>query len=513
MASDLSNLFPARFNSFLWIKKISPGAWFSSFYFLALLPWLGKNRLLGLDESFYANVAKAEVRDHHWLPLYFLGRPYWEKPPLLHWLHGLSLGLGGPPEASLRIWSALAGAWSLYFIYRLASQLAGGPSGGVACALLLGLQKHFILYSRLATMDMALLCCLLGSWWKISQALDSPHSQAGHPLLRAGLWLAAGILVKAWFGLVLLPAAGIVLYYRKPWPFSKRQLFALFFLPGLTALLGWLAAYASLFGKSFWDWEWNHNVSGRFFSGGWSSPENTRYHLDFYADLTRQGFAYLWPLLPLGLFSWVRAVWEDSRRKRFDPLKIIGVFFFFYYLFFILWGMATLINYLLPLSGAAAVGLGFLFRSQGKNQDHWAAVSAFLLAMLNGLTDNRWASLIFPLSFAPCLFPLNHFLPGLKPFWFRAGAVTLMVTASYGALDYWRHPPDPNHAWVATVLAHPARYPGEPLIFVGENTDARALEFYCDYRIQAVDDLPRQRPNEAILFGHEKEAVFFPALR
>jgi 4-amino-4-deoxy-L-arabinose transferase-like glycosyltransferase len=65
-----------------------PGTILAVVYFLALLPWLGKNRLLGLDESMYADIVLSEARDNHWWPMMFHGEPFWDKPPLIFWLQG-----------------------------------------------------------------------------------------------------------------------------------------------------------------------------------------------------------------------------------------------------------------------------------------------------------------------------------------------------------------------------------------------------------------------------------------
>src|SRR5271163_2310790 len=99
--------------------KLFPGTILAIFYFIFLLPWLGKNRLLGLDESMYADIVLSEVKENHWWPLFFHGQPFWDKPPLLFWLQGLTVKMLGANEFSLRVWSALAGALCVYFVTRL----------------------------------------------------------------------------------------------------------------------------------------------------------------------------------------------------------------------------------------------------------------------------------------------------------------------------------------------------------------------------------------------------------
>jgi len=363
---------------------VFPGTVLAVVYFLALLPWLGKNRLLGLDESMYADIVLSAARDHNWWPLIFHDQPFWDKPPLIFWLQGLTFKLMGANEFSLRVWSALAGALCVYFVTRLGAVLGKSLWAGLSCGLLMILQEHFILYSRAATLDMYLLSCLLGGWWHFTKAFNPPSKNQGNQeLLYAGLWFMAAVAVKSWYGFVLAPAMILALGFCRPWPFSAKQVFVRLFLPSLLFMTAWVTCNIKMFGQPYLKWAWGYDLVGRASGGGISS---LGYHWQFYGVLIQEGMAFLWPLLPLCFFLWVREGWQQSKQGYFESTSIIGASFFFYYLFFILGFIATFINYLLPLVPLAALSTVFLFRFADDRRVALAAGLAALLGILNGFT-------------------------------------------------------------------------------------------------------------------------------
>lgn len=492
--------------------KANPAALLAFLYFCLLFLSLGKNRLLGLDESWYANVARAEVLDGHWFPLFFQGHIFWDKPPLIFWLQGLSLMVGGMNETAVRVWSALAGGLSIYGVYRLGAFFAKDEKAGFLCALALMLEPHFILSSRIATLDMPLLACLFGFWWQWTQAFDPNASTPRKHLLAAGLWSAAAIGVKSWSGLIFLPAVLAALFLKKPKTFDKQTLLTRFFLPIALTFLAWFSFYAAIFGKNYFAWEWRFNLTQRIEDGGFSSTHTLVYALKFYAVILQEGLPFLWPLMPLGLALWTRESWAQWKEKRRFDLGM-GLFFFVYYAILITFFMATLINYFLPLMAVGVLGLAFLVRFQPEPRARFAGALALLLALLNGWTGYRYMEWIFILSLLIGCLP---FIPNLsqktlKLYWVYGLSLLWLASLGYKAQDYLRHPPDPNRVWVAEVLAHPAQTKGQPLLFVGEETDARALEFYSDYKVKALDHFPPTRPTEALLFEVNHRAVFLPA--
>jgi hypothetical protein len=278
------------------------------------------------------------------------------------------------------------------------------------------------------------------------------------------------------------------------------------------AQAAWLLTYLWIFGAPFGEWAWGFDLAGRFQNGPLATfgSVGDGYHGRFYGDLAARGLAFLWPLLPFGLWRWMVGI----RKKPPEGTGAAGLAFFSYYLLFLLGFMSTLINYLLPLVPVAVLVLSILLRD---SKDGRAGLAAFLAACLgsfNGWTGSEFAGTVLVAAIGICLL---HLLPegairsGMGKRWARIGFSGLVVACGWNAQDYLRHPPDPNRVWVAAVSAHPARFKGEPLWFVGEHTDGRALEFYSGYEVRELEALPRERPREAVLFQHGGKAVFLPA--
>lgn len=507
MFSTLPSPFKKYFSSF----SVFPGTVLAVIYFLALLPWLGKNRLLGLDESMYADIILSEARDNHWWPMIFHDQPFWDKPPLLFWLQGLTVKLLGANEFSLRVWSALAGALCVYFVTRLGMVLGKSLWAGLSCSLVLILQEHFILYSRVATLDMALLSCLLGVWWRLTKAFNPPDSQeANRELLYAGLWLMAAVAVKSWHGFVLVPALLLVLAFCRPVPFPAKQVFIRLFLPASLFMTVWITCNILAFGEPYLKWAWGFDIVGRASGGSLGSLSGMEYHWEFYGVLAQEGMAFFSPFLPLCFFLWIRDGWRQSSHHHFDATSIIGSSFFFYYLSFILLFIATFINYILPLVPVAALSVAFLFRFADDRRVALAAGLAALLGLLNGYAGDEYFQWVLSGSFIVCLLLALPSSWGLRKEWTAVLLMIWVLGCGYKTQDYWRHPPDPNRVWVLAVLTHPALYFREPLYFVGEETDARALEFYSDYKIHPISKLPAEQPKGALLFAYKKQVIYLP---
>jgi hypothetical protein len=375
----------------------------------------------------------------------------------------------------------------------------------------MGSQEHFILYSRIANLDMTLVCCLMGAWWQLTKAFNpADKKQTKRGLFFAGLWLSAAVWIKSWFGLILLPAAVLMLFLRGSFSFSQVAIRLV--MPPLISIAVWVSFCGLYFGKPYWDWALGYDLGQRFHDGGFSSLENAQYHWRFYAVLAQEGLAFLWPFLPLCFLLWIRTNFSPLSKRVSEGADIVGPTFFFGYLFFILAFIATLINYLLPLVPVAALSLAFLIRYRDDRRVAAAGILAALLGVLNGFTGFQHAAEIFWVSLGLCAFVVFPIDWGLRKGWLTAVLTVSIIASAWNAQAYWRNPPDPNRVWVAAVLTYPARYRGEPLLFVGEHTDARVLEFYSDYQVIPLSQKPSKRPVEALLFQHGSEAVYLPAM-
>ncbi|MEK7538038.1 MAG: phospholipid carrier-dependent glycosyltransferase, partial [Patescibacteria group bacterium] len=78
---------------------------------LVIFGWrLNSVPLTNWDEGIYANVNLELFRSHDWTKLTYFGKDFLEKPPLQFWLTYPLIGVFGPTELAMRLWSALAGA-------------------------------------------------------------------------------------------------------------------------------------------------------------------------------------------------------------------------------------------------------------------------------------------------------------------------------------------------------------------------------------------------------------------
>jgi len=524
-------------------------ALFSGAYLLLLLPFLGRNHLLGLDESIYANVALVAARDGAWAPFLFEGKPFFEKPPLGIVLQAFSILLFGANEAAVRLPSLLAASGVLYLTWRLAARIGRSEAAGLFAAGMLAGSEHFVLFSRVANLDMMLTLCLLGSWWELLKAYE-PGTARSQPtrsreaakknilgiqkpsdfylltstsrkacLLRAGLWVAAGLLVKSFFALFfVLPALIAFLRCRVKAPAWRTVLLRLG-LPSLAVLALWFTAYGLVFGKPFFEWELGSNVAFRVVTGAvgrlFREADVDFQSWQLYAEIAKNGLAFLWPLVPLGLAAWAKEAHSGLARRRSDSLILSGLFILLAWLFLIVVVMRPLINYMLPVVPLAALSLAALWRKPPALKISLLFAAGGLLAFGNGLARHAHPGLAFTAALVLAFLVLNR--PDTKPHhWGRrlrvATVILLLGGSAWKLRTYLPEPPDPNAKWVAAVREHPARAKGEVLLFYGNPVDGRALRFYGDYDVRWTNVTPPERPKEAMLFEYDGAVRFLPAL-
>ncbi len=156
--------------------------------------------LLDPDEGLYASIAQEMLRGGDWVIPHVNGLPYLEKPPLYFWLTALTLGVTGPREWSVRLWSALATLGSVLLTWRIGRRLYGARAGllaGLALATVVG----NALYVRKASTDQLFVFCLALAIHGFLR--DAERPEAGRTrflLLYVGAALA--VLAKGFIGLV-----------------------------------------------------------------------------------------------------------------------------------------------------------------------------------------------------------------------------------------------------------------------------------------------------------------------
>jgi 4-amino-4-deoxy-L-arabinose transferase-like glycosyltransferase len=215
-----SILFPDRFRSWLFLIL----ALYTAFGYLSHPDFWGKH-----TESRRAEIAREFLlADGQLLIPRLNGKPILTKPPVFYWLAAGSFWLTGRvSEASARLPSVISGLLTAWLIYRIGCLWMGRSTGFLAAAILFS-SAHFLLFLRLAEIDMTF-CALiwLSLWFFIKnlilfdqQATSQTKADAwSHqvpvtPSMRLnfiGFWIAAGLafLTKGPYALVF-PIGGLL---------------------------------------------------------------------------------------------------------------------------------------------------------------------------------------------------------------------------------------------------------------------------------------------------------------
>ncbi len=155
--------------------------------------------LTDLDEGFYASVAWEMKQAGDWWTPRFRGEPWFEKPPLLYWLMGLSMRLFGENEFALRLPSVLMFGLTLILIVAWGERRLGRGVGTLA-GLLFAVAPLSLLLTRLALTDM-MLCC----WLTLALiALWEAQERGWVWSLLGGVVMGLAVLTKGPLGLGLL---------------------------------------------------------------------------------------------------------------------------------------------------------------------------------------------------------------------------------------------------------------------------------------------------------------------
>ncbi len=171
---------------------------------------LGASYLTDPDEGRYAAVAQEMWLSRDFVTPRFNGFVYLDKPPLLHWVTALSIGLLGPSEFAIRLGSMLAAAACVALVFAVGRRVLG-TWGGVAGALVLGSCLLWFLMGRVIRYDSFLaLGVAAATLWGFLGAEGG--AQGRRYYLAAAGAVAVGILAKGPIGLAL-PGITLVVYF------------------------------------------------------------------------------------------------------------------------------------------------------------------------------------------------------------------------------------------------------------------------------------------------------------
>lgn len=143
--------------------------WMWAFLLAAVLIFglnLGGVALRDWDEGIVAQVSREIWGGKlNWLYPTIDSIPYLNKPPLVHWLIGLCFAVGGVSEWTARLIPAMLTAASVPLLYAIGRELFPRRSIAIFSALVYLTLMPVVRHGRLAMLDGAVLCFLVGGMW------------------------------------------------------------------------------------------------------------------------------------------------------------------------------------------------------------------------------------------------------------------------------------------------------------------------------------------------------------
>jgi len=177
------------------------------------LPHLGDGDWRRSDSGWYSAIGLQAWRDASlWTLQGEPGQPYFNKPPVAFWIHGLSLHVVGTGAWQARLPTVLAGAGCVVLTSLIAWRLAGRRAG-LASGTVLALTYEFFRRTREISLDMWQTLFLLGFLALLVEGATrwgAARPPARRPdawlwALASGVSLAAALMTKPLVGLVAIP--------------------------------------------------------------------------------------------------------------------------------------------------------------------------------------------------------------------------------------------------------------------------------------------------------------------
>ncbi len=309
---------------------------------------LGALPLRDWDEGTVAQVAReilhpASSSSMTWLYPTLGGEPYYNKPPLMHWLIAMTYAVGGVNEWTARLPGAILSAISVPLLYGIARELFYQRICAVYSALVYLTMLPVVRHGRLAMLDggavfffLLMMLCVLRSRRNLVYGLG------------VGIGLGLICLTKGMLGLLLGAIACIFLLWDTPRLLTSCYLWNGIIL-GMIPVALWYIAQWWHYGHSFS----NIGVMEQSLSRIWKPVENHAHPPWFYIlEIAK----YTWPWL---LFSpqALRLCWKN---KNLSWAKLILVWMGAYLLIISIMG-TKLPWYVFPIYPSIALAIGALF--------------------------------------------------------------------------------------------------------------------------------------------------------
>lgn len=300
--SDVAQLPP------LWIVFLVPCA----LLVMTFLPGLNDG-FWRVDNPLYAAISKFAYESGSLWTLYAGEQHYFNKPPLVFWVHGAVLHAFGAELWAARLPSLFVALSTLLLSIDAVRRLTG-PYAAMASGIVLALTLEYFRAMHSISLDLWIGLAVTGGAWCVIRGVIS-----GRVLLwsiGAGVFIGAGLMTKPLLALAALPFFAI-------WLGVTRQWRALAFMPLIAAVavavaLPWHVSMGMLHAELFWNEYFGSQVMDRVTTDAHGSSP-------WWSYLGTIGQTY-WPwLIAFACGAWL--LWGDRARAGERPALWFGVVF------------------------------------------------------------------------------------------------------------------------------------------------------------------------------------------
>jgi len=305
---------------------------------------LGDLPLRDWDEGIVAQVAREIWRSSadswRWLYPTLGGKPYLNKPPLMHLLIAFAYSVGGVNEWTSRLPGAMLTAISVPLLYCIGREIFPQRTPALFSALVYLTLLPVVRHGRLAMLDGAVVCFFLFTMWCLLRSRRNLRYCLG-----VGIGFGLICLTKGILGLLLGAIALLFLIGDTPRLLTSWYLWVGIFI-GTAPVALWYAAQWQHYGQSFTD----TGIVNQSLSRIWASVEGHAGSPWYYIlEILKYGWPWL-IFLPQGL----RLTWEN---RNLSWAKLVLVWSSGYLLAISIMG-TKLPWYVLPIYPAIALAVG-----------------------------------------------------------------------------------------------------------------------------------------------------------
>jgi len=224
--------------------------WMWAFLLAAVLIFglnLGGVALRDWDEGIVAQVSREIWGGKlNWLYPTIDSIPYLNKPPLVHWLIGLCFAVGGVSEWTARLIPAMLTAASVPLLYAIGRELFLRRSIAIFSALVYLTLMPVVRHGRLAMLDGAVLCFLVGGMWCLLRSRRDLRYALGAGIGFGLICLTKGVML----GLLLGGIGCLFLVWDTPRLLTSGYLWGGLAI-GTLPVAGWYFAQWVHYGQDF----------------------------------------------------------------------------------------------------------------------------------------------------------------------------------------------------------------------------------------------------------------------